>query len=342
MKRTRISEGVFQDQYGLAAVVKVGKVQREKRFPTGTNLDLLRSWRIGKRAELDQERGDAIAAVAGTLERDAQKFLKRKEGTAYYKAARSHLKAWNPKFGTWLRSRILRDDVERQIAAWREAKVSARTIRHRCFLLRELYHALDGPKARTPVDYIKLPKLPAPHPVAVPLKTVQRVAANLLKAKLMVDYARFLVRATTGQRPAQIMRATADDVDLKRKIWFVKPAKGGLAVPLPLNADMVTAWKLFAKADAWGAFDTGRAADTLREHGWPKDVRPYALRHTFAISLLLNGVGLDDVQGLLGHGQIQTTRLYYAPILVSRLRAATSHLPAYYQRKPTSRKRKTA
>lgn len=342
MKRTRLSEGIYAHQYGLTAVVKVGKIQREKCFPTGTNLELLRSWRIGKRAELDSERSDQIAAVAGTLERDAGKFLKHKEGTAYYKAARSHLKAWYARFGTRLRNSITRDEVERQIAIWHEAKVSPRTIRHRCFLLRELYHTLDGPRARTPIDHIRLPKIPAPHPVAVPLKTVQRVAANLLKAGLHVDYARFLVRATTGQRPAQIMRATPDDLDLKRKIWFVRPAKGGLAVPLPLNADMVTAWKLFAKADAWGAFDTGVAAERLRRYGWPKDVRPYALRHTFAISLLLNGVGLDDVQGLLGHGQIQTTRLYYAPILVSRLKAATSRLPAVYQPKSPSRKRRTA
>ena len=339
MKRERIREGIYRDRYGLIAIASVRKRQKAKRFPHGTDLETIQSWRLAAKVELDEARQDQIAAVAGTLEHDAVKFLKRKEGTAYYKAARSHLKAWYPRLGPTLRSKITRDDVERQLAVWRDGKVSARTIRHRCFLLRELYHALDGPRVRTPVDHVKLPRVPTPHPIAVPAKTIQTVAKNLARAQLWTDHARFLVRATTGQRPAQIMRALPGDVDFKRRIWFVRSAKGGVPVPLPLNDDMVIAWKAFTRADAWGPFDTGRSADILRAHGWPKGIRPYALRSTFAIDLLLKGVGLDDLQGLLGHGQIQTTRSHYAPILVARLRQAVSSRVSSFAVKP---KRKSA
>lgn len=322
-RRTRVIEGVYQDRYGLAACVKLRGVQREKRFAADTPLEILESWRIQTRADLDSESPQDPRAVAGSLQRDGLAFLKRKQGRVSYAADRSHLKAWFATFGHRSRRTITRDELERQIALWRSGGVSARTIRHRLRVLRECFQAFDGPKARTALEYIKLPPPPAPSPTAVPLKTIRKVAKALKKAQLTKDYARFLVRATTGQRPAQIMRATADDLDLRRRIWFVRPAKGGTPIPMPLNADMIAAWKYFAKAKAWGEFDTGRAADVLRAYGWPEDVRPYDLRHTFAIDLLLSGADLGDVQGLLGHSQIQTTRLHYAPILTARLRRVT-------------------
>lgn len=322
--RVRIAEGVYRDQYGLAAVVKVGRRQRERRFPADEDLETLKSWRIQTRAELDDEREDEPAVVTGTLRMDGDAFIASKLGAVAYKSDRAHLRAWYPILGDTLRSEITRDQVTPVVARWRSANVAARTIRHRCRVLRELYHARDGEDADTPLDQVKLPKVPAPQPVAVPLATMRKVAAKLKRAGLPKDYARFLVRATTGQRPTQIMQTTADDLDLKRRLWFVPAAKGGNPIPMYLNADMLAAWKTFIKANAWGPFDTTRAARILRDYGWPKDVKPYALRHTFAIDLLLKGADLGDVQGLLGHRQVQTTRTHYAPVLAARLRKVTA------------------
>jgi integrase len=119
------------------------------------------------------------------------------------------------------------------------------------------------------------------------------------------------------------MRAEPGDVDLKRRIWFVRAAKGGHAIPLPLTQDMIRAWKAFIAADAWGAFDARSFSKTIRRHGWPKGIRPYNLRHTFAIDHLLAGTDIGDLQGLLGHRQIETTRKFYGPILLARLKKAT-------------------
>ncbi len=104
------------------------------------------------------------------------------------------------------------------------------------------------------------------------------------------------------------------------RIWFVRPAKGGLAIPLPLDPGMVRAWKVFIQAKAWGPFDARSFGETIRRHGWPKGVRPYNLRHTFAIDHLLAGTSLSNLQGLLGHAQIETTRKHYAPVLLALLR----------------------
>lgn len=322
-RRVRVAEGIYQDRYGLAATVKVGRIQREARFPIGTDLDHIKSWRIRTRADLDEERGTP-PVVTGTLRADGDAWITRKAGQVSYKADCSHLKAWYPTLGHVLRSAITRAQIETQIAAWRTAQVAIRTIRHRCRVLRECYQALDGPKAKSPLDGVKLPAAPVPQPKAVPLATIRAVAKRLKAAGLTQDYARFLVRATTGQRPSQIMRATPDDLDWRRRIWFVRSGKGGHPVPLPLNPEMLAAWRAFAKAKAWGPFDTSQAADVLRRHGWPADVRPYDLRHTFAIDHLLHGADLGDVQAMLGHSQIQTTRTHYAPILTARLSRVTA------------------
>lgn len=332
-RRTRLEEGIFSDAYGLAAVVKVGTVQRERRYPHGTDRASLRSWRIATRADLDADRATRLSLVTGTLQHDGDKFLTRKKAQAGYKADRSHLRSWYPVFGKVLRTAITREHVERQIALWLAAGVAARTIRHRCRVLRECYRAMSGPTAKTPADRLKLPRIPPAQPVAVPVKTIQKVAASLLKAGLGADYARFTIRALTGQRPAQIMRAQPQDVDLPRRIWFVRPAKGGNPIPFPLNTEAVTAWKYFAKVNAWGAFDTAKAAETARAHGWPSDIPLYALRSSLAIDLLLQRATLQEVQGLLGHKQIKTTADHYAPILLALLRKVVDKRPLTFATK---------
>jgi len=332
-RRERVAQGIFRDCYGLAGVVKVGGKQREQRFAADTPLKTIESWRIQTRAELDADRIDLDADderdARGTFAADLPKYLKKIQTRTSFKADRSHLRAWLPALGPLKRRDVKPVQVQAAINRWAVTKKSPRTIRHRRRVLRELYQSLDGSHARPPLKGVTIPKIPDPHPTPVARALIQKVAKSLKAGKRHEKgygsdsakaYARFLVRAMTGQRPSQIMRAERGDVDLVRRIWFVRAGKGGFSVPLPLDADMVKAWRVFIKADAWGAFDTRSFSQTLRRHGWPKGVRPYNLRHTFAIDHLLAGTPLGDVQGFLGHRQIETTRKFYAPILVARLR----------------------
>lgn len=333
--RVRIASGIYSDACGIAATVKVGRVQREQRFPHGTDVRVMESWQIQTRAELDRERPDPDTPipVRGTLAGDLPRYLPFIVGRVGYKSDRSHLKAWLPALGSIPRHRIaqVRTIVATQMAAWQEQGISPRTLRHRKRVLRELYQRLDGPRAKLPFEGLKLPRPSDPSPTAVALETIQAVAKSLKAGKRHAKgygsdsdqtHARFLVRATTGQRPTQIMRAQPTDVDLVRRIWFVRPAKQGRAIPLPLTPDMVKAWRAFIAADAWGAFDTRSFSKTIRRHGWPAGIRPYTLRHTFAIDHLIGGTELGDLQGLLGHRQIETTRRFYGPILLARLKKA--------------------
>jgi site-specific recombinase XerD len=42
-------------------------------------------------------------------------------------------------------------------------------------------------------------------------------------------------------------------------------------------------------------------------------VTPHILRHTYAKSLIDSGVGLEKVAALLGHSNLNTTRIYTTP-----------------------------
>lgn len=337
MKRERIAEGVYRDKYGVAATVKVGSVQREHRFPADAEMDTIQAWRARTRADLLDER-PAATTERGTLAADIERFKKRIEKRTAYRADCSHLKAW-AHLGKVPRLTIKPPQVQAAINAWVKAGAKPRTIRHRLRVFRELYQSLDGDHAKPPIKGLVIPKPAATMPTPVKWSVIRAVAAKLKKgltitkahgpkkttAKAVLKptpeaYARYLVRATTGQRPVQIGWAKPDDVDLERKIWFVRPAKFGNPIPLPLDAEMIKAWKVFMDANAWGEFDTSNFAKLLRRYGWPEGIRPYNLRHTFAIDLLLDGADLGDVQGFLGHKQIETTRKHYAPILLARLR----------------------
>lgn len=338
-----MAEGIYQDACGYLATVTESKLRKDLRFPPGTPIPFMEKWRIRIRADLAEDAAqrdpETPTPTRGTFAADLARYLPQIKGRVSYKADRSHLQAWLPQLGPRLRSAITPAHVRRAMAAWREAGKSARTIRHRIRVLRELYATLDGRHAAPPLAGVKLPKIAEPNPTPVSLKLIQTVAASLKRglvrrrrcgpkrtfadvhcAEPEKTYARFLVRATTGQRPAQIMRAKPEDLDLTRGIWFVRPAKGGRAIPLPLTAEMVEAWAVFVTAKAWGPFDTRSFSQTIRRHGWPKGIRPYALRHTFAIDHLLGGTDLGDLQGLLGHRQIETTRHFYAPVLLARLK----------------------
>ena len=231
--------------------------------------------------------------------------------------------------GATPRAAVIRT-YDRQTPATSGQVVAAKTIRHRCRLLAELYRTLR-PGAPSPVSGAKIPKLPKPHPVGMPIETVRLVARTLARAAATTPdhaktFARFAVLATTGQRPCQVMRTQPADLQRDAGLWIVRSAKNEPVHTITLNADMVAAWDLFVAAEAWGAYDTTQHARRVHAAGWPTGVRPYVARHAVMIDALAAGVRLDDVQGLAGHTSPLTTRTFYGPLAVSRQRQVSDAL----------------
>jgi integrase len=197
---------------------------------------------------------------------------------------------------------------------------------------REKRFAPDTPIA-TLKAFRKLPalKIPKTRPKGVPggdtlIATVAARLAHQERIGRLRDgktRARFLVLATCGKRPCQLMRTDPADVDFATRIWDVVPAKNSDGGPLYLNDEMLAAWTAIAQAAAWGPYDSRSFSKTLQRNGWPKGVRPYRLRHQTLQTMSKKGVELGDIQQAAGHDSPDTTRRHYVPHELARSKAAS-------------------
>lgn len=325
----KVAVGIYRDRYGYRVVWPLLGKPKTKRFPADAPLEKLKAYR---RQQLDLAHQRRGLDRTGSFVRDVVRFLRLRRGRPSFKSDRAHLRAWLQRFKRTSRWAITSEECAVAVADWREAGYSAREIRHRVRLLRELYTTLDGAKVDTPVDELELPKIPKARPRSVPDALVREVALELRKHEVLgllrdaKTRARYLVDATCGQRPVQHMRAQPADVDLERRIWFVQPAKNDNGTIVYLNDDMHAAWSLFIAAKAWGFYDRRSYAKVLRRCGWPAGIRPYALRHSVGLSLSELGVDLGDIQAHMGHADINTTRQFYVPAVLARLKDASDRL----------------
>lgn len=335
--RKRIARCCYEDATGRAIVYADGAGHRaEIRFPPETPIVEMRKEAAARQAK--QKGSGRATAHRGTLAAAVDDWEPLEQTIVSWKERRAELRAWcravvDGKLLGDLRLTAITEAMARTVLSqWTQAGVKPKTIRNRRWSLQHLYRVLNGPKAETPVDDIPAPPKTKTIPRVVEPLHVLAVYANLLRAEasgLLRDAktrARFMVRASTGKRPSEIMRAEPGDVDLKRREWRVRDGKGGWSEGLYLNDDMRAAWLVFIEADAWGDFNTGSMARVLRAAGWKAGIRPYELRHGVGIALSDAGVDLADIAGFLGHSDLRTTRSTYVPIRASRMQRASEAL----------------
>jgi integrase len=333
--RRRIATNVYDDASGRSIIYRDhdGK-QREIR---GTHATAISDLRKAVVAELERTSGSGRAVTArGTLAEAVDKWESLERHLASWKERRAELRAWVRELGDEQVRAITATDARRVMSQWAEAGIAPKTIRNRRWTLQHLYRVLYGPKTITPVDDVKPPPKTRTIPVMIDPAHVLQVYANLLTMErkgILHDAktrARFMVRASTGKRPSEIMRAQPSDVNLQRREWRVRDGKGGWSEGLYLNDEMLAAWKVFVKADAWGSFRTGSMMNTLRSAGWQPHgdafTRAYELRHSAGIALSDAGIDLSDISGFLGHTDLRTTRQTYVPIRRARMQRASEAL----------------
>lgn len=325
--RRRIARCVYEDGTGRAGIYRDSQGRpRELRFPPHTPVREIREALETEQRKHPRRR----ARVRGTLDDAIAQWTRMEQHLESWKERRAELRAWAALYGPVSLARLTDHDVRRAMSVWstQQPPVSPKTIRNRLWTLKHLFHVIYGKNFETPVDHIEPPAKVRQIINPTSAETILRVYQNLHAAEARgylrdaKTRARFMVRAASGRRPIEIMRAKPDDVDLERRIWRVRDAKGGWSEGLYLHDELKAAWELFIQADAWGDFNTGSMAKVLRSAGWPKGVRPYNLRHSVGISLSESGVDFADVAGYLGHRDVRTTRESYVPVLNSRMERA--------------------
>jgi integrase len=327
-KRVRVARGIYRDRYGYSICVH----RQEHRRPLGT----LESTLIALREDLQHRPNESRPRQArGTLADDVDTYIDRVKHLASWRERRSDLRAWVALYGTWARSRVQRQHIIAARLQWLEQGRTPKCINNRVDALRQLYRELGGGDRNvpTPCDHLKPLDVPKTPKRAVPVETILRTYYGLLGFEYLgrlrdsKTRARFMVLASCGVRPSELMRAQPEDVDLDRRVWYTRDGKGGVRPGgLYLHDDLLAALTLFVQAGAWGRYETSAFARTLRSAGWPPGVRPYLLRSSVGIALSESGTDLADISGWLGHSRIDTTRQHYVPILAGRMKAVGESL----------------
>ncbi len=315
-------KGILKTSTGYRAYVKVGPVQRERRYPPTATPKQMQAWRDEVRVSLrklapDTEPADTFAA-------DVTRYLLQVTAMPTYDERTRHLELWLAALGPDTpRRQITAAAIREVLQTWR-ATLDPATCNKRRTALMHLWSVLDGKGASNPVRDVPkfrtadpLPRGRDPHVLDTALRAAPSCRSRACCRVLL----------WTGMRPDELARANPDDVDQARKIAIIKTGKGGRTRVIPLTPQALSAWQEFDRLACWHhvpqAAPLGR---WLKAHTGIADLRVYDLRHTYGTALARQDTRLDVIAALMGHSTLELTRRYTLAAVSSGALAATVRL----------------
>lgn len=169
---------------------------------------------------------------------------------------------------------------------------------------------------------IKRSKIPNDMPNIISKEEIMSMInnTNFLKHKLLIE-----LLYSSGIRVGEAVKIRIEDIDIDEKIIFIKKGKGSKDRFVITSQKFIFHLKDYLKnkeKQSIYLFDnnttghiTIRSAEEIvksaaKRAGIRKRVYPHLLRACFATHILENGVQLHEVQKLLGHADIKTTKGY--------------------------------
>ena len=315
-------KGIRRDQWGFRAYVKVGPLQREKRFKPDATTKQMQAWRDECRVALRKLHPET--APAGTLRGDVTRYLEQVRAMPTYAERSRHLDLWMVELGgSTPRARIDAADIRTVLHRWRHSGLEPATCNKRRSALMHLWTVLDGKGERNPVRDVR--KFPPPQ--SIPLgRDPHGLDAKLKLAPRCRSRAACRVLLWTGMRPYELQRAEPTDLDLKAHTVIVRTAKGGRVRMVPLTSQGVQAWKEFDAEDAWGKVPQGSPLGRWLKKATRQALRVYDLRHSYGTALALRGTRLDVIAALMGHSTLELTKRYTLAAVTPDAASATIRL----------------
>lgn len=171
------------------------------------------------------------------------------------------------------------------------------------------------------------------RPEAIEIPRTVEVEANFLdeeeqfalikSARNLRDKALIMTILSSGLRASEILNLKEDD--LYRRSLIVSRGKGGkprVTFIDPLTEKSIREYhhkrevdSIFVFTNSFGKplsrqYLSRMISETALRAGIKKRVSAHTLRHSFATNMLRRGARIEDVQPLMGHSNISTTRLY--------------------------------
>lgn len=260
----RKEPGVRRHGKGFQVYLEVRGQHFSQSFPINTPPAEMREWRRNTRHE--ELKRLPPAAVAGTLAKDIERYLKTLSDRPKLQKERAHQLAWwADRFGHRRRHSIRRDEWRAALADL-ATRHSPSTVRHYRTAMFHLYTTLDGKDAPNPLREIAPPRSADPEPRALPYPVIDAIFAvmpdrgqGLRHEKRSLHSktkARLKVMAYVSLPPEQIRWIDPEDLDLDSEVPSVmvqgrKKGKGSKSVRLPLTPQGVQAFREFVAADAF-------------------------------------------------------------------------------------------
>lgn len=137
---------------------------------------------------------------------------------------------------------------------------------------------------------------------------------------------------SSGLRVSEVIRLKWKDIDLDRKVLFIKSAKGKKDRITILSEKAIQLIQTQKKVNEYlfpgrNGHITKRTAQVIVEHYSDGKMFPHSLRSSFATHLLDNGESLYSISALLGHEDVQTTQIY-TKVSTKNLTSVTSPIDA--------------
>ena len=147
----------------------------------------------------------------------------------------------------------------------------------------------------------------------------------------------YLVALVTGQRCSDVISLRWEMLDMKRAVIRLVNKKTNRLNTIPMHPMLFDVLNELGMKAAGPLFQ-GRYGEKLTvgyiSHAFRRtakkagidDVSFHTLRKTFASWLALSGVGLHEIQKLLGHSSVLLTEKYYASLCSSELHGTVAKL----------------
>jgi integrase len=228
-----------------------GKLQ-PKRFPPGTDLTTLKTWR--EEARVDARRAPVTTApTASGFAADAARYLETVKAMPSIRERRQHIGEWIGLFGERPRTSVTSQEIRAQRDAWLmhgpkrvqrmvkgvrtwvsvQEPLSAGSVNRRLRALENLWTVLDGPAAPNPVRDVPECEEPAALPRGTTFEVLEEILRHMPEQRTRPTkgtkgsqagpsktLARLRVMMWTGLAHSQVAKLTAADVDLEAGTYY--------------------------------------------------------------------------------------------------------------------------
>lgn len=215
-----------------------------------------------------------------------------------------------------------------------EKGLTSASIARRLSSLKNFFLFLDKEKiANINISRLDLPKKQRKLPEVLSNEEISSLLSSIDTSKKegSRDLAMLLTMYSSGLRVSELLDLKIEDISFNKRIILVWSGKGNKERSVPINQDCLdvilnyidTSRKEFPNSKKSPYLFLNKFGNPMSRNyffvlvkeyaalaGINKNIHPHTLRHSFATTLLENGINIVALKDMLGHSHLETTQIY--------------------------------